>query len=510
MNPIKFKISKDLPSDEFISRNKPEFNTLLKQAPPQVSKISKWMYGGGIALATIAVITTIALIFNNLKTRDNDPKIQTSQNHRSIKPPVPDADIVPDTFRFDNEKGGTFITPQGTKINVPANTFANENNVAFTGPVDMTFREFHTPIEIYRSGIPMTYDSAGVEKTFESAGMFELMAYRNGKPIEILSGKQIRVDLASKDGRAVFNDYRYDPVANNWNYLGKNVSDPLDQKKDKNQDFTIAYSTPSNDMNTTVQAERFYKPQLAQNDAYIFKVKYNTDEFPEISIYQNVLFQVDETKQKFDPELYKVNWQKTELKNSKISGYYILKLHRPDTSVRLYVKPVFNNNDYQKAQMAYQSASEKKNEEMQQLENRQKVAVTEREEAVIKNGTNDIESMRMVIVPVTGIYNCDRPYIAPSEEYEPCFFVAGIETKPLTINWRIIGVNVLFTSRGDAKSIRIEKGASVLMWLQFQNGEIGIIEPAAFTLAIQKEKKPRFELKALNAHDAIKKLQQIN
>lgn len=513
MKTIKFKISRDIPSDEFISRNKPKFDDLLSQMSPGKPNISikQWMYGGGIALATVTTIAVYSVFFMSEPESKIQSQTELNKNVSGINPPVPDAAVVPDTFRFDNESGGIFVTPKGTKISIPAKTFGDTNQNAFEGPVDLTFREFHNPIEIYRSGIPMTYDSAGTEKTFESAGMFELLAYRDGEKIEIIPGKTIRVDLASRDGRDIFNDYRYNPTAQNWEYIGRSENDPLEEKNNENEDFTIAYAgNPSDNKSQPELIEHFCKPRQADQDAYIFKVKYNAEDFPEISIYQNVLFQVDESKQKFDPDLYKVNWQKTELKNSKIAGYYILKLHRPDTSVRLYVKPVFKSSDYQVAMQTYQSTLEKNNNEMKKLESRQQTAISERKQAKKNQNEMNIRSIRVVVIPVTGVYNCDRPYIAPSEDYQPSFFISGRQIVPQTINWRIPGVNALFTARGDVKSIRIEKGISILMWVQLQNGEICIIDPATFATATLKNKKPSFELVAESPHDAIKKLQEMN
>jgi WD40 repeat protein len=136
---------------------------------------------------------------------------QNSKNHTSsdvelladiqkvsdVKPVFSNTDVAFKHLVVKTEVGANFKLPNGTKIQVPQDAFVDKNNKPIVGNVDLEYREFHNAAQILASGIPMTYDSAGVTHQFESAGMFEIRGFQDNEPIFIAKNKGINVDMAS-------------------------------------------------------------------------------------------------------------------------------------------------------------------------------------------------------------------------------------------------------------------------------------------------------------------------
>ena len=79
------------------------------------------------------------------------------------------------------------------------NAFVNSRGEAVEGAIKLTYREVSDPVSMLASGIPMTYDSAGVQTNFESAGMLELRAYQNGEALTLREDALVDIQLATPD-----------------------------------------------------------------------------------------------------------------------------------------------------------------------------------------------------------------------------------------------------------------------------------------------------------------------
>ena len=74
--------------------------------------------------------------------------------------------------------------------------------------VDLKFRMFSNPLEIYLAGIPMNFTNEnGEELVFESAGMFKINASNNGKAVLVNPNSKIKVDAVSFSDDPKFNLY---------------------------------------------------------------------------------------------------------------------------------------------------------------------------------------------------------------------------------------------------------------------------------------------------------------
>ena len=149
------------------------------------------------SLLGIAGIT--GLLFLNKNT---DSKLPINIENKSesvaeacIKPPIPGKEKLFITYRVSTKNGGVINYPTGSSITIPSNAFVNKNGKPVSDSVDVKYREFHDPLEIFLSGIPMHYDSAGKANTLESAGMIEILAFDKGDNLSLNEQTPIKIKM---------------------------------------------------------------------------------------------------------------------------------------------------------------------------------------------------------------------------------------------------------------------------------------------------------------------------
>ncbi len=153
------------------------------------------------AMAASVVLAAVGgtwLYQNSQNQTSSDAELLADiQKVSDVKPVFSNTDVAFKHLIVNTEKGANFKLPNGTKIVVPQDAFVDKNNKPIVGNVDLQYREFHNAAQILASGIPMTYDSAGVTHQFESAGMFEMRGFQHNEPVFIAQNKGIDVDMAS-------------------------------------------------------------------------------------------------------------------------------------------------------------------------------------------------------------------------------------------------------------------------------------------------------------------------
>ena len=138
-----------------------------------------------------------------------------------ITPPVIRTKTTCTRMTVNAGKSATVEHSSGTTIQIPPNAFTDAEGNIVNGEVNIEYREYMNPVEIFFSHIPMTYDSAGAAYNFESAGMMEFRATKDGKQIFANPESKITVNLASNNADPRMNLYYFDESSNKWAYKGK-------------------------------------------------------------------------------------------------------------------------------------------------------------------------------------------------------------------------------------------------------------------------------------------------
>lgn len=159
----------------------------------------------------------------NSKTIEN----QQSKAEQSAIEPIEGLEIPIRTFTVSAQQPTTIDLPNGGSISVPADAFVDEHGKPIQGDVQLEWQEFHSLTDIALSGIPMAYDSAGVQSELISGGMFTIDGKHNGSDISIAPNKRIEVNLASNNPQQTFNFYQLDEASGKWTYQTTKKATPV-------------------------------------------------------------------------------------------------------------------------------------------------------------------------------------------------------------------------------------------------------------------------------------------
>ena len=390
---IKFNINRPPVTEEEIKQNQ-NFDQLLKQFKNASIKKARedqtWWKNkktiyraviGGVGVA--CTITLISILNTNTKAKLNDKittkkEIATKKNHTTtfINAPAPALKPQATKFKIDAQKGGE-IAVNKSKIVIPKNAFVNKKGVSITGDVTIEYNEYHHPVDIMLSGIPMLYDSATIKSNFESAGMFQINGTQNGENLAIHPNKSLEVKMASFNSEDKFNQYYLDTITRNWVYLKKDVITPLKSEEVKNaNDLSNNNSKKIKELKNKIEivipakidsVEKFYmikskalplipqplKPSKATGRP-TFKLDGNYDEFPELKVFDNLVFEVGDENLNYNKSFHEITWSDVKVTEGPLKGKnYILNLVYRSKREKLIVYPVLSGNDLVKAENLY-------------------------------------------------------------------------------------------------------------------------------------------------------------
>ncbi len=516
MSTHKIKTGGEIPSQEYIHQNKPQFNQIVKGFKGfNMNIIQKtWLVGGTAGIVAVASLLTYFLVI-----RPSEPTIpqenltNTSTTDTSyFHSPFPEHDVAYETFVYDGTKDATYKTTRGTVIRIPAAAFTFMDGAEPKGPVQISFREFHNVMDIFRSGAPMEYDTAGEHRTFESAGMFEINAQQNGRPLKLAEKKKIDVDLVTYNDDPKFNLYYLDTNARNWEYISTSGFDPRNSTTEERDDVGTEEVA---DVDATPSVDQI-KPVRAGASKFIFKVDYNKNEFPELKAFSNVLFEVDEQKSKFSAALYDVNWKDITLKRSRLKDYYLLHLVRPDTSIKVYVKPVFAAKDYQKAIDIYNGKQQQINNRNEQLHQRSERVAEQREVLesqapasyyVSTTNSSPVAGFRNVSVFQLGTFNCDYPLPIKDYTFTPTFTLNGEVILPRKVYLSDITVNAVYTADANGE-FRCNRKLQMVLWVITNDNKMAVFSVDEFKRITKGTDHPVFPLQLLSASSGMTVLER--
>ena len=543
------KINNNEPSSEQIAKHQ-NFDALLKAhaaatpTPKVVGGMGKVVKMGIGALITGAAALVMLFFAPGLLTDNTGDDIVQKRN---VSPPIPQAQKAFASYKVNANQGGVYEYGNGSKITVPAHAFVYEDGSEVTGEVDLKYREFHDFVDFFLSGIPMEYDSAGQEFQLESAGMMEIYAEQNGKPLRVNSGKDIDVQLASEiqvDGNeSAYNLYQFEnqppqneakAVAANWSYKGKSKLDILPEetneipddelkkieKLERNinrEEKRLLESAEQEIATVTPEIPKPKAPQTPNPNGYVFDFEVNKKRFPELAAYENVLWQVIEG-QPFDENYYNINWADVQIRK-KTDDVYNVVLTAENQQVNLDVTPVLSGKDYRKAQAEFdqkmavytqgytkrqaevtekQAAIRRKMAAKRAELEAQKVDAKTRIADLQRQGRRDEATSMLVTRKVMnnfeirdfGIWNIDRP-LPPYEQILVGNFCDESEKTYKGNPVYIVNKTNNTVGRFYAASrnqIRITKKAENLMWLVTDDGKLAIFSPEQFNNLVPQKK----------------------
>ncbi len=281
------------------------------------------------------------LLFGLLSCNQADKKESTPpvQANNFINPPITGVNVPYTEYSVNAAKGDTIFYESGSIILFPPNSFVDKEGNPIQGDVDVKYREFSTPIDFYLAGIPMNYDSAGKTYVFESSGMCEVLAYKNGVPVFVNPKNKPEIHMVSNSNSQSHNIYYLDTVQKKWVYKDRSIVTEPGNIKNENQ------ISPSAD----IGLEEPLNPEKANTKSPLIKIAIEPGSFKELLVYDNMQFQLEPNEIKFNPNDSNEEWSDVELIKGKTKGLYTIKFSNAKKTVSYSARPVLEGKDYDKA-----------------------------------------------------------------------------------------------------------------------------------------------------------------
>lgn len=460
-NKYNFEFNPKRLSSEDIEKHQ-DFDALLEkfsQEKPtgqnRSARIRRIAYVGGAIAAGIAVLWFM-LVVNPTERRTPPSQIAEAYfaSQPFVNPPIADVQPAFVNFEINAQTGGEILYASGSKLVIPRQAFRNDRGENIRGEVDIRFRELIDYVDFFLAGVPMTYDSSGVRYHFESAGMLEIYAEQDGRPVHLAPGKRIEVVLFSEilvddlNVKPAFNVYKLDTAARQWLYYGPDQIEFLDEiSYDKDDPLAEAKENLLTRLKSINQKEDAALAELEAtipvpvkplrpfpNDPNVTTFEFPTD-IPNsqvAALYEGTVWQLSPNNAPFDENmLVEYQWNLESIEKINNQEYEIV-LTKPDFTLRILAAPTLIGEDYQKAlqryeadQKAYEIAlAERENKLTLQRDAINAWAAEEREAAIATydktmeetsfvNTSPSSVFRRKVINRFTvnslGLWNCDRP-----------------------------------------------------------------------------------------------------
>ena len=505
--------------------------------------------GTKISLSIMAIGVLATVLVLTMNNNNGNQTTVTEKKPAFVSPPLKGIDIPYTTFTVDADKGGELTYKTGSVLKVPPHAFLGSDGKPVSGKITLRYREFHDVGDIFLSGIPMTYDSAGTQYHFESAGMMELLAFNGNDPVKVNPDKKINVELASKQPGDYFNVYYLDTNKRNWDFVKRdtagvhnNIYKKIDEQLKKNSPKTVAQKLKDDISNikneiTGNERKKPLEPKKAEGDRFKVKIDVKEDEFPEIAAYREVLFQVAPWETRFKPEYSKITWDDVEVAHGANEDHYVLTFKRGNEKHSFECAPVLEGKNYDDAKNLFDKLHEKylsfRDERQKKLKEKQKQLEYVHQQLQDKNNTlNDSMSlagamsnammdkenriMRVFEVANFGFWNCDCPTALPKGMLVNAEFTDSTG-KPLKFEHVYLvekGKNALFTYYNYAfNQFRYNPAKQNMVWAVAPGNKLAFFSVEAFGKLKVKKDGATFVMKLIDkkfaSADEVKELMKI-
>ncbi len=322
------------------------------------SLVGSWF---AATFAGIAMVMGIAGIYSSQAPENHDlaskqGSFETHIEHKFSSSPENQAEgkleiTEMSVHTYKNKDGYEFIHDTGSKITIPANAFQTQQG-ELPEDIEFHYREYHDPISVWLSGIPMEYDSLEIY-FFESAGMNELRAYSGGEELQLNPEKPIEISMISFDDSDEMNLYALNDKTGDWTYLDhlphENLMETIREENSKIEQSIPeleAVNAQIEDLENKIAAIPQVKAYNQQK--YSFDLDVDLQDFPALRGFKNVVFEVV-NQNAFDTRFYDIEWENAEIKKTPDAQIYLLELSKQTRTERIQVIPVLQGKELQKA-----------------------------------------------------------------------------------------------------------------------------------------------------------------
>lgn len=325
------------------------------------------------------------------------------------------------TININPANENRITSKQGIKFSIPANAFVTSTGMKPKGPVRIQISEYHNPADILVSKIPMQYNTTNGAVQMESSGMFSITAKAQDEMLQLAAGKEIDVQVPSKNAGTNFNLYYFDPITNDWVQTMDSL--PVDQAQ-SDETKQAAVPVPAHMENAGINVEwsaveankrvidgktiSLVKPDCSyKNTDFNFAVI--ADNYPELNLYKDLVWIGSSNKDERQIEAAFNNDQfmtATILERETPLNRYLIAFQFRHTKFDAYMKVASKADMCEINEEIYFSLYDNRPVDEKKIE---KINTT------IKKNKKLEAISRSFAINKLGVWNCDRLYVLPQK-----------------------------------------------------------------------------------------------
>lgn len=324
-----------------------------------------------IALAAIVIVLFIVYKITDDKSPASQRSILATEINSAIKPAMKGIDVPYEVFSFDASIGDTLFTKNGSIIIFPKNSVLGKTGKIITGIIEIKAREFNDGFDYSIAGIPMNYDSAGVQYKFISSAMIDIKAYQNNEILQVNPSAKPQLNLVSTNKEKNTNLYQLDTMKGQWENKGKDeviflektsryfkniisAGDDLIFSEDSKNSSGNGEDFLEDNFDIEKQNTKLIPPQKASGTNPIINIEIDPLSFKELMVYNNLKFEVTDHSTATVNEDSKTLWEDVQLQKGTAAGMYNAIFFAKSKKVIYRVKPVLVGKDFEAAEKLYQ------------------------------------------------------------------------------------------------------------------------------------------------------------
>lgn len=440
-----------------------DFDALLgqfeEQQVPQVrqTRIRRLIYTASAAAAALLLLFVVPSLFQEA------PLTSEAYFARQdfVRAPIADLDQPYEVKTVaDAHRGGVIDYPSGSRLVIPAAAFMDDRGKLIGGEVEIHYRELHDYIDFFASGIPMAYDSLGMQRYLTSAGMVEVFAEKNGRRLRLAPGKAVQVELRSEvtvdNYFTLPNYYVYllDTVNRTWEYQnidmlqfaeeeewepGATVS-PQRRWQQELRWLEADYELALQELQTNNPVPAApVSPRQATGNYPTLELDFVNGDMPldpasdlqaeDLAyLHTGTIWEILPESPQVDPRAFSVEWEQVRLSRLDAQRFELTLQHSANEET-LLVAPVLLGADYQRAQQQYEQEKAAydaqvvvRQRQISEASDSLQILYAERKLALQESLSQELKSrpgplrrkvINRFVVTTFGIWNCARPTTAP-------------------------------------------------------------------------------------------------
>jgi len=199
-------------------------------------------------------------------------------------------------------------------------------------------------MDLFLAGLPAAMPKKASSMLLPAGGTFEVRVMHRGQHLQLHEGMKVEIEqpVTEKESYAV---HAFSDSAGDWKQ---------ESHSGEHSEVVPEMKVEAPFSREELQASRPLPPRQASDSGYVFAFDIEQGEFPELEGYEDVDFEVNEAMTPFDPKVYEMEWEDINIHKLERPDEYELTLIRPDSQIRVGVRPVFSAMKMDRAQHEYE------------------------------------------------------------------------------------------------------------------------------------------------------------